>query len=83
MSSPAGRPVDEGVRIGVIGCGYWGPKHVRVACNLPSVSSVSVIDGRPERLSAIARSFPAVRLFPSSLRNKTVWSDFSFGRSPM
>ena len=65
MSSPAGRPVDEGVRIGVIGCGYWGPKHVRVACNLPSVSSVSVIDGRPERLSAIARSFPAVRLFPS------------------
>jgi predicted dehydrogenase len=55
----------EAVRVGVLGCGYWGPKHVRVASNLPSVSSVSVIDGRADRLAAVSRSFPAVGCFSS------------------
>lgn len=37
------------MRIGVVGCGYWGAKHVRVLQQIPAVSSVAVIDLRPER----------------------------------
>lgn len=32
------------VRVGVIGCGYWGSKHVRVLSSLPGVSSVVAVD---------------------------------------
>jgi predicted dehydrogenase len=52
-------------RIGVIGTGYWGSKHVRVMCSLESVGSVAAIDSRPDRLRMLARSFPSVRTFPS------------------
>lgn len=32
------------VRLGVVGCGYWGSKHVRVLSSLPEVESVVAID---------------------------------------
>lgn len=32
------------VRVGVVGCGYWGSKHVRVLSSLPGVSSVVAVD---------------------------------------
>lgn len=32
------------VRVGVVGCGYWGSKHVRVLSSLPGVTSVVAID---------------------------------------
>jgi predicted dehydrogenase len=50
--------------IGVVGCGYWGSKHVRVLHALDAVGEVVVVDERPERLLDLARSFPAVRCFP-------------------
>ena len=50
---------DSSVRIGVIGCGYWGPKHLRVLEGLPQVSQVVAVDSRDDRLSMVARSFPA------------------------
>lgn len=37
------------VRLGVVGCGYWGSKHVRVLSSLPGVESVVAIDQDPER----------------------------------
>lgn len=47
-------------RVGVVGYGYWGSKHVRVLVGLPGVE-VTVIEARPERLSEARMAFPGVR----------------------
>src|SRR4051794_21836405 len=44
------RLVVDGIRVGVIGCGYWGSKHVRVLHGLDGVANVALIDERRERL---------------------------------
>lgn len=44
----------------MVGCGYWGSKHVRALLSLESVGQISVIDPSEERRSAITRVFPAV-----------------------
>ena len=49
----------DGIRIGVIGCGYWGPKHLRVLEGLPGVTAAVAIDTRVERLAEVARTFPS------------------------
>ena len=46
------------MRVGVVGCGYWGSKHVRVFSTLPSVSQVVIIDGRSEIRRAVGADFP-------------------------
>jgi predicted dehydrogenase len=51
------------LRVGVVGTGYWGSKHVRVLCGLDGVGSVAVIDNREERLLPLPRSFPSVKTF--------------------
>jgi predicted dehydrogenase len=51
------------LRVGVIGAGYWGSKHVRVLCTSQAVGSVVAIDPREDRLSLLTRSFPALRTF--------------------
>jgi predicted dehydrogenase len=51
------------MRLGVLGCGYWGSKHIRVLQQLAGVDQVVVIDPREERLRAIRRSFPWLRSF--------------------
>jgi predicted dehydrogenase len=48
-------------RIGVVGCGYWGAKHVRVLSGLPAVKDVTVIDCDQKNLEVIRSAFPAVR----------------------
>jgi predicted dehydrogenase len=53
------------MRIGVIGCGYWGSKHVRVLQQMTEVEQVVVIDPREERLVSLVRSFPSLRPFPN------------------
>jgi predicted dehydrogenase len=50
-------------RIGVVGCGYWGAKHVRVLSGLAAVKDVTVIDSDQKNLDAIRSAFPAVRAF--------------------
>jgi predicted dehydrogenase len=50
-------------RVGVVGVGYWGSKHVRVLHGLERVSSVAVIDPRHERLHALTKTFPSVLAF--------------------
>jgi predicted dehydrogenase len=52
------------MRIGVIGCGYWGSKHIRVLQQMTAVDQVVVVDPRKERLQALRRSFPSLRSFP-------------------
>ena len=49
-----------GLRIGVVGCGYWGSKHVRTLLSLEAVSRVCVIDPSDERRSAVTRVYPRV-----------------------
>jgi predicted dehydrogenase len=44
------------LRIGIIGCGYWGSKHVRVFAGIPGVE-VTAIDSSPARLEAIRSTF--------------------------
>ena len=48
-------------RVGVVGYGYWGSKHVRVLNSLPDVE-VTVIDNDEQRLRDAMSSFPSVRL---------------------
>jgi predicted dehydrogenase len=48
-------------RVGVVGYGYWGSKHVRVLNSLPDVE-VTVIDNDEQRLREAMSSFPSVRL---------------------
>jgi predicted dehydrogenase len=51
------------LRVGVVGCGYWGSKHVRVLSALRSVSEVAVIDPNPRSREAMLAAFPASRAF--------------------
>lgn len=53
------------MRIGVVGCGYWGSKHVRVLEGIDEVTSVVAIDAREERTTALRRSFPRLSCYPS------------------
>ena len=46
----------------VVGCGYWGRNYVRVFNELPGATLAAICDASPQRLAAIGRSFPGVRL---------------------
>jgi predicted dehydrogenase len=47
------------IRVGVIGCGYWGPKLARNFNDLPSASLEMVADLREDRLGEIKDLYPA------------------------
>lgn len=58
----ADRPAEPaGVRVGVVGAGYWGPKVIRNLAALPQAELAVVCDLVPERLAAVAAQYPAVR----------------------
>jgi predicted dehydrogenase len=50
------------VRVGVIGAGYWGPNIVRNLHDAPGAETVAVADLSEERLEAIRKRFPVVRV---------------------
>jgi predicted dehydrogenase len=50
------------LEVGVVGCGYWGSKHLRVLQSVPGVERVTAIDASPERRSAVAEAFPTMDL---------------------
>jgi predicted dehydrogenase len=50
-------------RVAVIGCGAWGPNHVRNFSALPNVEVVGVADLKAERLARIKAQSPAIPLF--------------------
>ena len=50
------------IRVGVIGAGYWGPNIVRNLYEAPGAEAVAVADLSQERLDAIHKRFPAVRV---------------------
>jgi predicted dehydrogenase len=53
------------VRVGVVGAGYWGSKHVRTFSALAEVEHVSVIDPSTERVAALTRGYPGLVSFSS------------------
>jgi predicted dehydrogenase len=57
--APRGK-ASKGLSIAVIGCGYWGAKHVRVLSALPEVATVLVVDPDPSARRAIAATYPSV-----------------------
>jgi predicted dehydrogenase len=54
----------RGLGVAVVGCGYWGAKHVRVLSGLPDVGKVVVIDPDPVARARIQTAFPAAGTFP-------------------
>jgi predicted dehydrogenase len=56
-----------GLRVAVVGCGYWGSKHVRVLHSTDGVDAVALVDGQTSRLANLARSYPGAYTF-STLR---------------
>lgn len=48
------------VRLGVIGCGYWGPNLIRNFMELPRSEVVAVADLRDERLAHVQGRYPNV-----------------------
>jgi predicted dehydrogenase len=48
------------VRIGVIGCGYWGPKLIRNFFDIPGAQVVAVCDLSADRLARIQARYPSV-----------------------
>jgi predicted dehydrogenase len=48
---------EPGLRIAVVGCGYWGSKHVRVLHGIEEVVEVALVDSRADRLQNLARNF--------------------------
>lgn len=49
---------DDVVRIGVVGCGRWGPNHIRVFSELPQSTVVACADVDPKKLQAVKARFP-------------------------
>lgn len=45
------------ISVGVIGCGQWGPNHVRVFSQLPNARAVMCADLSAQRLKAIKENF--------------------------
>jgi predicted dehydrogenase len=55
------------IKVGVIGCGYWGPNLVRNFYKTPHCEVVGVSDLRPERLQYIQSLYPKVQATPDAL----------------
>ncbi|MFP4310945.1 MAG: Gfo/Idh/MocA family protein [Nitriliruptoraceae bacterium] len=53
------------MNVGVVGCGYWGSKHVRVLQGLSEVDQVAAIDPREEIRASLQAAFPGLAAFPS------------------
>ncbi|HOX26316.1 MAG TPA: Gfo/Idh/MocA family oxidoreductase [Candidatus Krumholzibacteria bacterium] len=51
------------IRMGVIGCGYWGPNLIRNFQNHPGVELVSMADIDVQRLQRVGNLYPTVRRF--------------------
>ncbi len=49
------------ITVGVIGYGYWGPNIVRNFFSTPNCTVKTVADGRPERLAALAKTYPGIQ----------------------
>ena len=49
------------INIGVIGCGQWGPNHIRIFSQLPNSRAVMCADLSADRLKTIKENFPQIQ----------------------
>src|SRR5579872_2016346 len=56
----------EQIGIGLIGCGHWGPNHVRIFSQLADSRVHVVADADARRLDAIRRQFQTIETSASS-----------------
>ena len=49
------------VRVGAVGCGYWGPNVIRNLDALPDFELCCLCDANPERLRPVAARYPSAR----------------------
>lgn len=45
------------IRVGIVGCGYWGPNLIRNFSSCPQTEVVALCDSNPARLETVGRSF--------------------------
>lgn len=50
-------------KIAVVGCGHWGPNHIRVFSHLPESRVVSVADLDAHQLDSVCAQYPEVQRF--------------------
>jgi predicted dehydrogenase len=48
------------LNIGIIGCGYWGPKLIRNFSSLPNCNIYNVSDLKPGRLESVRKEFEGI-----------------------
>ena len=48
----------ENIKIGVVGCGYWGPNHIRNFDELPEANITTICDLDEKRLQKIKIKYP-------------------------
>ena len=53
--------MDENVRVGVVGAGYWGPNLVRNLFEAPGAEAMAVCDLSEDRLEPVRKRYPSVR----------------------
>jgi predicted dehydrogenase len=53
------------LKVGLIGCGYWGPNLIRNFAACPLTDMAVVFDGSAERREAVRRQFPHLRIVDS------------------
>jgi predicted dehydrogenase len=51
---------DHMINIGVIGCGHWGPNHIRIFLQLAGSKTMMAADLDTQRLAKIKSSFPPI-----------------------
>ncbi len=49
------------IKVGIIGCGHWGPNHIRIFSQLSNSESLMCADINEERLKLIQRSYPGIQ----------------------
>ena len=46
------------MNVAVIGCGRWGPNHIRIFSSLPGSRVVAAVDRDQNRLASVSQAFP-------------------------
>ena len=57
MSSPSA----DGLRVAIIGAGYWGPNLIRNFSEAPGAEPVAVADLSDDRLRGVRKRYPSIR----------------------
>lgn len=49
------------IKIGIVGCGYWGPNLIRNFHEIDSCEVKYICDTRPEKLKGICKKYPSIK----------------------